>query len=305
VIRRRSLAAIAAIATLALLAGGGTAAASWNATASLAATASSTTVATALAQSGQLNTTYRYSGSTSTAATGALTITNNGGAPLTYALANQVTGSATLAQKTALILWTGTCGATIPTTGTVSTTLADRAPVLPAAAQSLAAGASVTVCVATRVTGTDASSTNAALQGQSVSAAFAVTGAVGTSWTTTASTAAITQSVYRLAAPTNVACADGNRSAVLSWSAPANRTAGAAVTYRVYDTASGADVATVTSSNATASVSIDAASVGRNGTYTLAIEAKEGTSGTTAPVSATISVLRTTIFFFFPSLECA
>jgi hypothetical protein len=305
VIHRRSIAAIAAIATLALLAGGGTAAASWSATASLSATASSTTVSTALAQSGQLNTTYRYSGSSSTAATGALTITNNGGAPLAYALSNQVTGSGTLAQKTALILWTGTCGATIPTTGTVFTTLADRAPVLPAAAQSLAPGASVTVCVATRVSGTDATSTNAALQGQSVSAAFAVTGAVGTSWTTTASTAAITQSVYRLAAPTNVSCANSGRSAVLSWSAPANRTAGSPVTYRVYDTASGADVATVTSSNATASVSLDAYSVGRNGTYTLGIEAKEGTSGTTAPVSTTVSVVGTTIFFIFPSLECA
>lgn len=304
-IRRRSIAAIAAVATVMLLAGGGTAAAYWNASVSMSATASSTTVATAVAQSGELNTTYRYSGSTSTTATGALTITNSGGAPLTYTLANQVTGSATLAQKTALILWTGTCGATIPTTGAVSTTLADRAPALPAAARSLAPGATVTVCVATRVSGTDAASTNAALQGQTVTTSFAVTGAVGTSWTTTASTAAITQSVYRLEAPTNVTCADGYRSAVLSWNAPANRPAGAAVTYRVYDTATGATVGSVSSANATASITLDGYSLGRNGTYTLAIEAKDGVSGTTAPVSTAIPVLRTTKLLFFPSLECA
>lgn len=303
--RRRAIAAIAAVTTVLLLAGGGTAAAFWSATASVSATASSTTVATALAQSGELNTTYRYGGSTSTTATGALTITNNGGAPLTYTLANQVTGSATLAQKTALMLWTGTCGATIPASGAVFTTLADRAPALPAAARSLAPGASVTVCVATRISGTDAASTNAALQGQSVTSAFAVTGAVGTSWTATASTAAITQNVYRLEAATNVTCTDGYRSAVLSWSAPANRPAGAAVAYRVYDTATGATVASVSSSNATASVTLDGYSFGRNGTYTLAIEAKDSTSGTTAPASTAIPVLRTTKLLFFPSLECA
>lgn len=307
-IRRRSLAAVAAIATLVLLAGAGTAAASWNATAALTASASSTTIATALGQSGQLNTTYRYSGSTSTAATGALTITNSGGAPLAYSLVNQTSGSASLAQKTALVLWTGTCGATIPSSGTVSTTLADRAPALPAAAQSVAPGSSVTVCVATRIDGPDATSTNATLQGQTVTAAFSVTGAVGTSWTTTATTAAITQSVYRIEAPTAVSCANGNRSVVIGWNAPANR-AGASVTYRVFDTGNtAATLAGVTSANDTASVSLDSTSFGRNGTYTLGVEAKDSVSGTTASTTSTVAVQRVTRYFLlFPyaSLECA
>ena len=304
-IRRRALFAASALVALAVLAGGGTAAAAWNATASLSATAGSTSIATSLAQSGQLNTAYRYGGTSSTAATGALTITNSGGAPLTYTLANQITGNPTLAQKTALVLWTGTCGSTIPSSGTVSTTLADQAPGLPAAARTLAPGASVTVCVATRIAGTDASTTNAALQGQSVTAAFSVTGAVGTSWTTTASTTAITQSVYRLAAATNMACSESGRSVTVSWSAPANRTAGSPVTYRIYDTTTGSDVASVTASTATASVTLDTSSIARNGTHALAVEAREGSSGTTSPASTTISVVRSTIFFIFPSLECA
>ncbi|MFG6503434.1 hypothetical protein [Microbacterium sp. P05] len=303
---RRGLAVVAALVSFAVLAGGGTAVAAWNATASLSASASSTTIATALAQAGQLNTTYRYSGSSSTAATGSLTISNTGGAPLAYSLANQLAGSTALAQKTALILWTGTCSSTIPTTGTITTTLADRAPVLPVAARTLAARASVTVCIATRITGSDGSSTNAALQGQSLTAAFSVTGAVGTSWTTSATTSAITQTVYRLAAVTNAACtAAGAQSVTLGWSAPANRTANAAVTYRVYDTASGVDLASVTSSAAFGSVAIAASDFSRSGTYSLAIEAKESASGTTSPASATVSVVRGTILFIFPSLSCS
>ncbi|WOF22622.1 hypothetical protein N8K70_14685 [Microbacterium betulae] len=301
-IRRRALAVVAALATLAVLAGSGTAAAAWNASAALSATASSATIGTALVQDGQLNTTYRYTGSVSTAATGSLTITNSGGAPLSYELANQLTGSAALAEKTALILWVGTCGATIPSTGTVTTTLADRAPALPEEARALDPGASVTVCVATRISGT-----NAALQGESITAAFSVTGAVGTSWTTTASTDAITQSVYRIAAATDVACAaSGSRAVTLRWTAPSNRPAGAAVRYRVYDTATGGDVVSLDSSSATVSVTIDSSTISRDGSYTLAVEAKDTASGTTAPASATISVVRSSILFgWIGSVKCS
>lgn len=289
--RRRLLGPVAALVTLAVLGGAGGASAAWIASASVSASASSTTIATTLAQTGALSTTYRYSGTASTAASGQLTITNTGGAPLSYALANQVGGSAALAQKTTLRLWTGACGATAPADA-VTTSLANTAPALPAAARSLAAGASVTVCVSTQVEG----ASNESLQGQSATATFRVTGAVGTSWTTSATAAAVTQSVYRLAAAGTPTCSAESASTVrLTWTAPTNRADTAPVSYRVYDSASGTTFATVASANANVSIVFSGHMIGSNGTYRLAIEAKETTGGaTTAPASATVRVIRST-----------
>lgn len=290
-IRRRHIGPIAALVTLAVLGGAGAATAAWVASASVSASTSSATVATTLAQTGALTTTYRYAGSRSTAVVGELTITNAGGAPLSYALANRVTGSTTLAQKTTLRLWTGTCGATAPV-GAVVTTFADTAPALPAAARTLAAGASVRVCVSTQVEG----ATNAELQGQSATATLSVTGAVGAHWTTSATAASITQTAYRLAAAGTPTCLrEGGRDIRLTWSAPAHRTDTAAISYRLYDVASGATVATVTSADATVSAVLSGTAIAQNGTYSLAVEATENSaSGTTASASAPVEVTRTT-----------
>lgn len=290
-IRRRHIGPIAALVTLAVLGGAGAATAAWVASASVSASTSSATVTTTLAQTGALTTTYRYAGSRSAAVVGELTITNAGGAPLSYALANRVTGSTTLAQKTTLRLWTGTCGATAPV-GAVVTTLADTAPALPAAARTPAAGASVTICVSTQIEG----ATNAELQGQSATATLSVTGAVGAHWTTSATAASITQTAYRLAAAGTPTCLrEGGRDIRLTWSAPAHRTDTAAISYRLYDVASGATVATVTSADATVSAVLSGTAIAQNGTYSLAVEATEtSASGTTASASAPVEVTRTT-----------
>lgn len=307
-IRPRIPTAVAALVTLAVLGGSGAAVAGWTASASVSASASSTTIATAIEQTGALSTSYRYAGTTSTAAAGQLTIRNNGGAPLSYTLTGSVAGHATLAQKTTLRLWTGTCGATTPS-GAVVTTLADTAPALPAAARTLAPGASVVVCVSTQVEG----ASNASLQGQSVTAKFAVTGAVGTSWTTSATATAVTQSVYRLAAAGTPTCAavPFTNDVRLTWSAPANRAdTTTSLSYRVYDTASGATIATVSSAGTTVSAVLSGHSINSNGPHALAVEAKETTgSGTTAPGSATVSVTRSTGLLdplqLFPRYHCS
>lgn len=289
--RRRMVAAIAALVTLAVLGGAGGAAAAWIASASVAASVSSTTVATTLVPSGALATTYRYAGSRSSAAAGQLTLTNTGGAPLSYVLHNQVTGSAALAQKTVLRLWVGTCAGAAPADAVV-TTLADPVPALPAAARTLAAGAAVTVCLSTQIDG----GTNAELQGLDATATLSVTGAVGANWSTSATGAAFTQATYRLAAAGAPQCArDGGRDIRLTWSAPANRADSAAIAYRVYDVASGVTVATVTSAAASVSAKLSGAAIAENGTYALAVEATEtAVSATTAPASATVQVTRST-----------
>lgn len=305
---RRLLVPIAALATFVTLAGGGAAVAVWTASATVVSTASSATVGTTLTQAGTLATTYRYSGNTSPAVGDSLVITNTGRAPLRLALATTVSGSAALAQRTAVQLWTGTCGTTPPASGVVVTTLADPAPVLPTAARTLAPGAAVTVCVATRITGADPTSSNAALQGQAVTASFQVTGAVGDAWRASASSAAVTQSVYRIASPGAVACAaSGTRAVTLSWPAAANRFAGSPVTYRVFDVATGATVASVTTDATSASVTLDGYDFARSGSYPLAVEAKETFSGTTSPATAPTTVTRSTPFNLglFPSARCS
>ncbi|WP_160150912.1 hypothetical protein [Microbacterium timonense] len=305
--KRRLLAPIAALVTLAVLGSAGGATAAWIASASVSASVSSATIGTTVTQTGALTTTYRYAGTTSPVAAGQLTIANNGGAPLSYTLRSQLTGSAALGQQTTLRLWTGTCGTTAPSDAIV-TTMADTAPTLPTAARALAAGASVTVCLSTQVQG----GTNAALQGQSATTTFSVSGSVGTNWTTSAAAASFTQSAYRLASAGAPACApvDFTRDVRLTWNAPANRADTAALSYRVFNVASGATVATVTSAAATVSVVLTGGDISRSGTYSLAVEAKETVvSGTTAPASAPVTVSRSIdpldILQLFPRYSCS
>ncbi|MCR2827892.1 hypothetical protein [Microbacterium sp. zg.Y909] len=292
---RRFLGPVAALVTLAVLGGSGAAVAAWSANAAVNATASSASPATTIAQSGALTTTYQYTGTSSTAVLGSLTIKNTGGTPLSYSLATDVTGSSTLAAKTTVRLWTGNCAGAAPADA-VTTTLANPAPTLPTAARAVAAGVTATICVATRVEGRDAGSSNAALQGQSVTAAFRVTGAVGTSWTATATTGSVTQSVYQLAAAGAVTCKKdsvfGFRAVELTWNAPVNRPAGAEITYEVVDTTTDSVLKIVRASGSGAAVTIEGKHLDGNGAHAVAIRAKEGAYGTTALLSTTVAVER-------------
>lgn len=310
-IRRRHLGPVAALVTLAVLGGSGAAVATWTASASTAATASSATVRASLSQTGLSNTTpQQYKGGTAPALLGSLALTNEGTAPLGFTLALAVTGDATLAAKTSLTLWTtgaSTCTAT-PGADAVTTTLADPAPVLPASARQLAPKTSRLVCAATRIAGTDGSTTNAALQGKSLTATFTATGSVG-SWTASAAASAFTQSVYRLATPAGaVGCRESSRSADLTWSAPANRPAGRSVGYQVVDTATGATVKTIASANPSVALTLEPRDFARNGTYTLAVVASEADFGTTSEPSATFTITRTSPLgwdLLFHRLECS
>ncbi|MEV4687385.1 hypothetical protein [Microbacterium sp. LWH3-1.2] len=291
---RRLLGPIAALVTLAVLGGAGGAAAVWMASASVAASVSSTTVATTVQLTGGLATTYRAGSGTPPVAAGELTIANTGGAPLSYTLATQLgAGSSTaLADKIALRLWTGSaCGTTAPSTAE-STTLANAAPALPAAARTLASGASVVVCVATEI---DAQSVSS-MAGQTVAATFGVTGVVGTSWTVTATTAAFTQSVYGLAAAGAPTCVQAPPHGVqLSWTAPTNRGAGATLQYRVVDKAN-VVVKELTSSAATLSVVLGGVDIAADGVHELRIVATEMTAaGTVSSDSSTLMVRRTAV----------
>ncbi|GEP47405.1 hypothetical protein MSA03_09130 [Microbacterium saccharophilum] len=306
-IRRRHLGPVAALVTLAVLGGSGAAVATWTAAASVSATASSATAATTLTQAGSLTTTYAYAGTSSSPVGGTLVLANTGTTPLTYTLTTQLaTGSSSaLAQKTTLSLWTGTCGAAAPTSGVVTTTLANPTPALPAAAQNLAAGASVTVCVATKIAGTDAGSSNAALQGQSVTATFTATGAVGANWKATSTAAPLTQSVYRLGGIGAVTCTDSffRTSVTLRWNAPANTAPGSTVSYRIYDVETNRELGTST----TTAVTLNARDINPKGVYQFAVEARESAYGTSAEPSAPVTLERSSIFGLgiTPTLECA
>lgn len=296
-IRRRSAAAIAALVTLAVLGGSGNAAATWIARASATASASSATIASTLVQTGALNTTYRYSGSLSPAVSGQLTITNTGGAPLTYVLANQRTGSEALAQRIQLRLWSpsqGACDAAAPSSAT-DTTLADPAPQLPDAARTLDPGKSAVVCVSTQLVGV----LSALLNGQSVTATFQVTGTVGT-WTTTASAAAVTQSAILVAGSLVVpTCAQhGQPRVVLTWNAPTPRVPGIPVTY-VLRTSSGISFQrTITSAEATVSTTLENNDLPQDGRYALQLETKDALTGmTTSSASGTVAVTRSGKFY--------
>jgi hypothetical protein len=289
---RRLLGPIAALVTLAVLGSAGGATAAWIASASVAASVSSTSIATTVQLTGGLTTAYRADTSTPAVAAGQLTIANTGGAPLSYTLATQLGAgsSSALAGKIALRLWAGSaCGTTAP--GTAETaTLASTAPALPAPARTLAPGTSVVVCVATQLDTQSAPS----MAGQAVTATLAVTGAVGTSWTTTATAAAFTQSVNGLAAAGSPSCAQAPPHGVqLSWNAPANRSAGAALQYRVVDKFN-VTVKELSTSAPLVSVVLGAADIAADGVHELRIVATETTtSGTTSSDSSTLKVRRT------------
>jgi len=307
-IRRHHLGLVAALVTLAVLGSTGVATATWTATGSTTATASSAVVKPAISQTGlDVAAPQQYTTGSAPAVTGSLTLRNDGTAPLAFTLALGVTGDSTLASKTTLTLWTASSCTTTAGSDAVTTTLADASPTLPTGARSLTPGTSRTVCIATRIAGTDGSTTNAALQGRALKASFTATGSVG-SWTASAAAPAFSQSVYRLSAPTGpVGCAEANRAVTLTWNAPANRPAGRTVTYRLVNTSTGSTLKTISASTASVSQVLQATDFPANGNYPLTVVASESDFGTTADAMPSFTITRTSPLgwgVLFQRLEC-
>jgi hypothetical protein len=261
---------------------GSTAGAYWVASSvSLTSTATGATASGTLAGTAGLTTEYKFTGAgtASTPTIAPLVFANTGTAPLAVTVA--VSGVAgTLAPNVVLTFWAGSagaCAATIPASGTTIGTLAVP-PALPAAFASVAAGASVTLCAATRL-----NTTVAASQGQTVSPVFTLTGRVGTNWTATAAGAAFTQSVFRVPDPAPITCADGTGlgagTVTLSWAGVSGAT-----TYRIIKTS---DSSIVKASNAATSRTVNGLELGLvsvlgPGTVPVLVQSLDSTYGTTS-----------------------
>ncbi|SDZ09839.1 hypothetical protein SAMN05216554_2383 [Herbiconiux ginsengi] len=261
---------------------GSTAGAYWvAASVSLTSTTTGATASGTLAGTAGLTKEYKFTGagSASTPTIAPLVFANTGSAPLAVTLA--VSGVAgTLAPNVALTFWAGSagaCAATIPGSGTTIGTLA-LPPALPADFASVAIGASVTLCAATRL-----NTTVAVSQGQTVSPVFTLTGHVGTNWTATAPGAAFTQSVYQVPNPAPITCVDGTGLGTgvvtLSWTAVPGAT-----TYRIVKASDGS---TVKASNAATSVTVNGLDLGLGsifspGTVAVLVQSLDSTYGTTS-----------------------
>ena len=182
------------LAVFLTLIGSGTATAAWTADGvSTTGTAQVATVGLTMTGSGSLTRTWNYTGqATSTvAAIIPLAVTNTGTAPLNLSLAvAQKTG--TLGALITVTLWkqvNGTCGTSIPTSGTTAGTF-DALPSLPVGATTVTNGTNFVLCVATRPNASRSSTS-----GKSVQARLALTGIVGSHWTVTATDVVFTQTV--------------------------------------------------------------------------------------------------------------
>lgn len=192
-------AGFAAFVVVALLAvGSGGASAYWTAAVqSLGASANAATVSVTTSTPTALTKQYMFTAATEPTANLAiapLVFTNTSTSPLTLSIALSA-NTDTLASSINLFLWAGsggTCPSTVPGSGT-STTLLSAQPTIPASISTVAAGASVTLCAATKLIGTMLNS-----QGLTVSPVLTVTGRVGTTWSAAASTPPFVQSVYRV-----------------------------------------------------------------------------------------------------------
>lgn len=297
-------AAVAGIVAFVLLAGTGAASASWS-TASLPSTTTvaGATIGTTITGSSTLATQYRFAGSATASPTivSAISVKNTGTAPLSYSLAVGGTAGNALAPNVGLTLWTSgttTCAATIPSGGTTVGTLA-APPALPAGATTAQGGTGFTLCAATRL-----NQTVAASQGQTVTPTFGVTGVVGGSWTTTASDAAFTQSVYQVPNGGAVGCAAGgnlfNRTVTLSWAAPTTPGSVGPITYRVIDQSTGAVVVTAQTGRTAVIDYFDLDS----SPDTFLVQTLEGQYGTTSPGQAITVTGNTTIFGLGVAVNC-
>lgn len=198
--RRLRVALAAALAIVLVLAGASVSYALWSTTASVGSTASTATVTVGHALSGS-NLAVTYTGTT-TAAVGVITVTNTGTRSGTYSLALTATSaSSTLRSAVAVEIGTATsCTTTATLTGSVTGTFAAAVT----KTGTVAAGASVALCVRTSMTAAGVSANPSA----SLAASAATSITVGTWSASAAAPITFTQST---AAPTGFQAVEGNR----------------------------------------------------------------------------------------------
>ena len=285
--RRRSARVAIAVGLVVFLvfAGTGLASAVWFVSASTSGTVSAATVSFSAVGTSSLSTEYKFAGAgPGGAKVRSVVLTNTGQSPLNYSLAVANTGSATLPSNVSLTLWlmSGSCGTT-PGTGSTAGTLA-APPAMPTGVTSAAVGASaVTLCMMTRLT-----TTVALAQGQSVTSTPTFTGTVGTStWKTSVSDAAFTQTVYRVANVTGATCTT-TPPALVNGYATLNWTTVAGVTYKVVDAGNGGTINPSTPPQRLDAVQLSGSATSSTTTVTIyAMEATYGTTSTGVPLQMT------------------
>ena len=280
--RRSRLALVAGLSAFLVLAGTGVATAVWSAATSVTGSVTAAVTSLSISGSPSLTTTYAFAGTAAQSPTivRSMLVTNTGSAPLNYSLAVSGAAGNTLAPLVTVTLWTittGVCSA-LGSLGATTGTLA-APPALPSGALSASPGGKYTLCVATSL-----NSTVAASQGLSVTPTITITGTVGSSWSSSASDAAFTQSVYQIN-PVSPTCVRNGRTVTLSWTAPANTTGASAVNYRVVDASNNSIV--IKTYQAGLSVSLVASDLsGSSGSVVVqALDSQFGTSSVSLPIS--------------------
>ena len=287
--RRNRLALIAGLCAFLVLAGTGVASAVWTSAAFVTGSVTAATTSLTIVGTPSLATTYAFAGTADQSPTivRSMVVTNTGSAPLSYSLAVSGVAGNALAPLVKLTLWTttGTCSAT-PGTGATSGTLA-APPALPSGALTATSGARFTLC-----TSTSLNSTIAASQGLSVTPTVTLTGTVGVNWSTSASDATFTQSVYQIN-PVSPTCVRNGNIVTLSWTAPANTTGASAVTYRVVDASNNSIVIKTYQAGLSASLVASDLSGSTGSVVVQALESQFGTSSVSLPISVYVQgVLR-------------
>ena len=276
--RRNRLALVAGLSTFLVLAGTGVAMAVWTTATSATGSVTAATTSFTIVGSPSLATTYAFAATASSPIiVRSMVVTNTGSAPLNYSLAvGGVAGNA-LAPRVTLTLWTGNCSSFAPFGAPIGTLAAP--PALPSGALSASPGGKYTLCVATSL-----DSTVAVSQGLSVTPTITITGTVGSSWSSSASDAAFTQSVYQIN-PVSPTCVRNGGTVTLSWTAPANTTGASAVNYRVVDASNNSIV--IKTYQAGLSVSLVASDLnGSSGSVVVqALDSQFGTSSVSLPIS--------------------
>ena len=234
--QRTRLAVIAGLSGFLVLGGSGVAIAAWTSAASVTGSVTAATASFTIEGARALDTQYAFAGDASRSPTivRTLVVKNTGTSPLGYTLSLSGIAGNALAGVVTLTLWTsaGTCQSTGPGAGATNGTLASP-PTLPSDALSAAPGASFTLCVSTSL-----NSTIAVSQGLTITPTLTITGTVGVStWTASTPDAVFTQSVYRMANPTSLTCAQGkgDKTVILNWTAPVNYGSTGTLSYQVVD----------------------------------------------------------------------
>lgn len=296
------LAAAIGLSTFLVLAGTVTASAVWTtSTRSLTATANAATIASTLIPTATLDTEYKYTGALSPNKIGMLTYTNTGSSPVSVALTATNNGG-TFGGQLKLSLWTtaaAACETTIPGTATVGTVAVP--PALPASFGTVAAGATVKLCLATSVT-----AALSATQGASITPTFTLLGKAGTNWQTAAANS-FTQSVYRIAAPAVPTCVNsGGANITLSWP----RIEGA-TKYTVFRSDGTTEAKSITQpASGPLSITLTPADVGYTllgptAPYPVSVVAIDGTYTSTSVATPKTVQLAAVLGLLLPALRCS